>query len=124
MIEVLPERNEAVLKQLYARSNISYKEGRIASVAKAGAEMLGYCLFELEGEKITVLYLWPENDILLADGILRSSLHVGVVAGVKKAYFEPTAPTALFRELKFIGDEENSLKIEKLFESCCGGCSK
>lgn len=123
MIEILPERNPSVLAPLYNEKGITLGENRIAAIAKAGGEVLGYCLFELTEDKLTVFALEPQNDIMLADGILRSALHVGVANEVMTAYYADTAPENLFKKLGFIGEEERSLKVEKLFQSC-KGCAK
>lgn len=123
MIEILPERDKAVLAPLYEQNGIEMGDDRIAAVAKFGSEVLGYCLFELTKEKLTVLALVPDDDIMLADGILRSALHVGVANEVMKAYYADSAPEAVFKKLGFIGEEEKSLLVEKLFQSC-GGCGK
>ena len=123
MIEILPERNNSVLAPLYNEKGITLGENCIAAIAKSGSEVLGYCLFELTEDKLTVFALEPQNDIMLADGILRSALHVGVANEVMTAYYADTAPENLFKKLGFIGEEERSLKVEKLFQSC-KGCAK
>lgn len=123
MIEILPERNKSILAPLYNEKGITLGENCIAAIAKAGSEVLGYCLFELTEDKLTVLALEPQNDIMLADGILRSALHVGVANEVMSAYYSESAPENLFKKLCFLGDEPNSLKVEKLFQSCTG-CAK
>ena len=123
MIEILPERTPSVLAPLYNEKGITLGENCIAAIAKAGSEVLGYCLFELTEDKLTVFALEPQNDIMLADGILRSALHVGVANEVMTAYYADTAPENLFKKLGFIGEQERSLKVEKLFQSC-KGCAK
>ena len=123
MIEILPERSKSVLAPLYIQKGIDLCENRMAAIAKAGDEVLGYCLFELTNERLTVFALEPQNDIMLADGILRSALHVGVANEVMNAYYESSAPENLFKKLGFIGEEPMSLKVEKLFQSCTG-CAK
>lgn len=123
MIEILPERSTLNLAPLYKEKGIELAENRMAVIARAGSEILGYCLFELDSEKLTVLALDPENDIMLADGILRSALHVGVANEVMNAYYSESAPEILFKRLGFLGEEPKSLKVEKLFQSC-KGCSK
>lgn len=123
MIEILPERNASLLEPLYNEKGLDMTENSMAVIARAGKEVLGYCLFELTNEKLTVFALDPENDIMLADGILRSALHVGVANEVMTAYYSETAPEGLFKKLGFLGDEPSSLRVEKLFQSC-KGCAK
>lgn len=123
MIEILPERESSRLAPLYKEKGLPLEADCMAAVAYFGKEVLGYCLFKLTSEKLTVLALNPENDIMLADGILRSALHIGVANEVMTAFYEDSAPENLFKKLGFLGEEPKSLKVEKLFESC-KGCAK
>ncbi len=120
MIEILPERNKELLLPLYKENGLVLAKNDMAVIAKSGNEMVGYCLFSLDSERITVYSLEPQNDILMADGILRSALHVGVEHEIMTAYYSDSAPEELFIRLRFLGDEPKSLRVEKLFESCKG----
>ena len=123
MIEILPERSQCALAPLYEKHNIELGADKMASIAKFGDEVLGYCLFELNKDKLTVFALEPQNDIMLADGILRAALHVGVANEVMTAFYEDSVNEQLIKRLGFIGNEPKSLKVEKLFQSCTG-CAK
>lgn len=121
MIEVLPERDKDALKKRYDKVGIELCEGASAVVARCKDEELGECLFTLTSDKLTVLHLEPQDDIPLADGILRSALHVGVNAEVMDAFYAETAPEELLKKLGFIGEEPKSILVDKLFRSCsCG----
>ncbi len=124
MITVLPVKTELELKELYDYLSFSFNDNSGAVVAKEKEEFLGCCLFEIDNEKIIINHIIPEKDIMLADGILRSALHIADYRGIENAYFSETAPENLFKILDFIKDEdEKSLKIEKLHESSCS-CQK
>ena len=123
MIEILPERRAQILAPLYEKHGLALLENRMASIAKSGDEVLGYCLFELTSDKLTVFALEPQADILLADGILCAGLHVGVANEIMDAYYTDTAPENLFKKLGFLGESDRRLKVEKLFQSCAG-CAK
>ena len=121
MISVLPLRDKNELTRLYSERGIEYTDNSIAVVAKQKDEVLGCCLFTLDEDSVTVLSIEPVSDIMLADGILRSALHVGVENGKNKAYWKGGGMTELFKKLHFVENEdEHSLKVSKLFESCCG----
>ena len=78
----------------------------------------------MNNERITVKYLEPFDDIALADGILRSTLHVAAEKSIMNAYYSDTVPEQFLHKLGFIENEsEKKLNINKLFESCkgCGG---
>ena len=122
MITVLPLENKDELMKLYSDCKIEFFDNCAAAVAKQKDETLGFCLFSLDDESITVLHIEPTDDIMLADGILRSALHIAVERGRNKAFWNGENLEELFKKLDFIKDEEkHSLKIEKLFESCCCG---
>ena len=123
MIKILPLISEVELKKLYNNSNIDFSSSSCAVVATEGDKRIGYCLFETADDSITIIALEPDNDLLLADGILRSALHVGVERGLDKAYYSENAPISAFKKLSFIKNAENNeLDVSKLFSSCqnCG----
>ncbi len=123
MIKILPINSSEKLKNLYADSGVELTSSSSAVVANDGDEVIGYCLFEIDGGSITVSAVEPLSDFYLADGILRSALHVGVERGVDKAFYSDNAPFELFDRLKFIKNSKNKeLDIGKLFSSCqnCG----
>jgi hypothetical protein len=58
---------------------------------------------------------------MLADGVLRSALHVAAERSAMDARYVDTAPVELFKKLGFIKDaDEHTLNIDKLFGGC--GC--
>lgn len=123
MISVLPIKDNTLIKALFDNFGAKFNEFSGAVEATCGEEKLGYAIFYLDDEKITVLDIEPKNDLALADGILRSALHNAVCAKVMKAYYNENSPVEIFEKLKFILDEsEKTLNINKLFESCCS-CS-
>lgn len=124
MIQVSPLKTEDEIKAFFESKNIEYSFCAGVTVAKSDDEELGYCAYYLEKDKITVIKIEPQNDIMLADGILRSALHIADNRGIEAAYFTDDSYFSLFNKLDFIKNEqEKSLKIEKLHESCCS-CKK
>lgn len=124
MITVIPIKDINDIKELYSEFNKPFSENAGVTVARNGEEILGCCFYNLDEEKIIINYLTPENDIMLADGILRSALHIADYRGINAAFYSETAPINLFKTLDFIKNEqEMSLKIEKLHESSCS-CQK
>ena len=111
---------DAQLKQkLFIENNISINENSSCVTAKEKEEILGYCLFDIDKEKIVIRYITPKNDLGLADGILRSTLHVAAERFVMKAYYEDEEMFSFFNSLNFIKNvEEKSLNMDKLFTSC------
>ncbi len=124
MINVTPINDSAALSYFCAENGIEVMKNRGVTVAKDGEEILGFCAYILTDDSITVTHLSTEEDIMLADGILRSALHIADFRGITNAFYTDSAPVKLFSLLGFIkSDEEKALKIEKLHESCCS-CGK
>lgn len=124
MIKVTPINDSTYLSDFCAENGIEFMKNRGVTVAKDGKEMLGFCAYILTDDSITVTHLYPEDDVMLADGILRSALHIADFRGITNAFYTDKAPVKLFSLLEFIkNDEEKTLKIEKLHESCCS-CEK
>ena len=119
MISVLPVKEKSEIEKLFSNHSLSVTEFSGAVSAVCEGETLGYCLFELDNKKMTILEIEPKNDLSLADGILRSALHNAVCAKVIRAEYLESSPVELFRKLDFILDkDERTLDISKLFKSC------
>ncbi len=107
-------------KQLFIEKGIEYGKFSKCVCCKNGEEVLGFCLFDLSDEKITVKYIEPLYDIALADGILRSTLHVATEKSVMNAFYDDTVPVEFLKKIGFIKNEtDKTLDIDKLFKSCC-----
>lgn len=120
MISVLPCHDKAKIESLFKKHNLPIDEFSGCVIASEKQEVLGYCLYSLAKEKMVIFEVEPQKDIPLADGILRSALHVAAENFVLDAFYDDCAPVDLFRTLAFIKNEqEKRLNIDKLF----GGCS-
>ena len=124
MITVLPVKDINEIKFYFEKYNIEFTENAGVSVAAANDEVLGCCLYDIDNEKIIIRFITPENDIMLADGILRSALHIADFRGIENAFYSNSSQISIYKMLDFIKNEqEMSLKIEKLHESSCS-CKK
>ena len=89
--------------------------------AKDRDEVLGYCLFDIKDGEMTIRAIEPQNDLMLLDGVLRSTLHIAASRNLEKALWADKAPQEIFRTLGFV-TEENTLNINKLHEGTCNCC--
>lgn len=123
MITVIPaEKGET--KSLFSENNIEYNERSGCTVARDGQEILGYCLYYIDDKTMTVCALSPQDDLLLADGVLRSALHIAAVRGIADIRYTENAPNEVFCRLGFVENAaERTLDISLLFKDC-GGCGK
>ena len=121
MLSILKEKDKNIVDNLFKENGLPISEFSLAITAKCCDEILGYCLFDLDEEKIIIHKVEPQNDIMLSDGILRSALHIAAERSIMNAFYSDFAPKDLFKKLLFIKNEaEKSLDIDKLFSDC--GC--
>lgn len=119
MIEIRPERKQSVLERLYRSAKIPMNERSMAAVAFDGDEVIGNCLFDMDDDSLTVRSINPSDDVMFADGLLRSALHIGTENGIMTAYYSDESPIDLLNKLNFIKNEtKKELDVEKLFKSC------
>jgi len=111
------EKQEAMA--FFEKESLTYNERSSCLCAKDGDEVLGYCLFDIDSEKMTVRAIEPQNDLMLLDGVLRSTLHIAASRNISEAVWADKSPKKIFKTLGFI-TEENTLNVNKLFESKCG----
>lgn len=110
-------------KQIYDKYNITFEPNCFCMAAKDGEEILGICLFKYEQDSVIIKEIMPRNDIMMADGVLRSTFFVASNKGIEKAFFDNESLEEIFTKLDFILDKnQKELKLKKIFDSCCG-CS-
>ena len=119
MITVAPINDKELINEYFKKLDRDTDEYSGAVVAKSGDEVLGYCIYELYEKGITILGIEPDDDLPLADGILRSALHVAALRSAMDARYESENNEKLFEKLGFILDrKEKKLNIDKLFKGC------
>ena len=123
MISVIPCRDTEKIEALFKKHGLVTDEFSGCVIASQNDDVLGYSLYKLTPKTMTVFAVEPQSDIPLADGILRSALHVAAENFVLDAFYDDCAPVELFRILNFIKNEdEKRLNIDKLFGGC--NCKK
>lgn len=120
MISVIPVKEKEETEKLFLSEGFNVTEKSGAVVAKSGNEVLGRCLYYLDERSIIILSVEPQEDLMLADGILRSALHVAAERSAMDAFYQGEKYEELFRKLGFIKSKaEKRLDIDKLFGGCC-----
>lgn len=107
----------------FKKENLQMNDNSLCLCAKDKEEVLGYSLFDIESQKMIIRAIEPQNDLMLLDGVLRSTLHIAASRNVTEATWDDKVPVKIFKTLGFI-TKENKLNIEKLYESKCCGCNK
>lgn len=117
MIHLKPVEDRERVAAYCKENGLPFSKTSGCVTAQSGEETLGFCLYDMD-KSMTVLRLEPQSDLMLVDGILRSTLHVAVDAGLTDAFYD-AALEELCRKLDFIESvPEKRLKIGKLFQSC------
>lgn len=120
MITLGPLKEREKAEKLFSEHNIEFNDNRNCLTAFDGEKIIGLSFYELDSEKMTVLAIEPTGDLGLADGILRSTLHIAAERSVMKAYYADTISEDFLNKLGFIKNkQEKLLDIDKLFKSCC-----
>lgn len=122
MISVLKiDKNKLPL--FYEKANIELNEISGGVCAASGEEVFAFCLFDLDEKGILIRCIDANNDLGLADGVLRSALHIAAERSAMDARYDDTVPEELLEKLQFIADKSlKKLDIDKLFGGCC--CKK
>lgn len=122
-LSVLKDKEKTA--RLFSEKGIEQNENSLCLVAFDGKNDLGISLFDITKDKAIIKYIEPLNDVSLADGILRSTLHIAAERFVMNVFYDgETVPEEFFRKLGFIkDDQEKSLNMDKLFMSC-GSCER
>lgn len=120
MITVIPLKEKEEIANVFSSNGFEITEKSGAVIAKNRDEILGNCLYYLDERTITILSVEPKEDLMLADGILRSALHVAAQRSAMDAFYQGDTYEELFKKLGFIkSQEEKRLDIDKLFGGCC-----
>lgn len=123
MISISPVNDCDFLKKLFDEFDLKINEKSSAVVALFDKERLGACLYDIDDKGILIRELSPKDDIMLADGILRSALHVAAERSAMDARYDANMQFEIFEKLGFIlNKEERTINIDKLFGGCC--CDK
>ena len=115
------DKNEA--KAIFEKEGLGFSECSDCLCAKDKDEILGYCLFDIRDGEMTIRAIEPQNDLMLLDGILRSTLHIAASRNLNSAVWADKAPEKIFKTLGFVTND-NKLNINKLYERGCSCCKK
>lgn len=119
MIQIQPETDKTALQALCETAKITYAPSVHGAVMYDGKDKLGYSLFDLYEGYAVILCLEPAEDLALADGMLRSTIHMALNHRCLSVYYADTAPEETFAQLGFIMNRaEKRLNTYKLFGTC------
>lgn len=124
MIEVNILKDFYETKKIFEDNSIKFENNCFCMAAKDGEQILGFCLFKYENDFVLIKELHPRNDLMMADGVLRSTFFVASNRGIEKAFYDNRDIEPMLKKLDFVDNTQyKSLKIKKIFDSC-GCCNK
>jgi hypothetical protein len=125
MVEVLVCNDNLATEQFFNKASVEMNENSLCIRAMDKDDCLGFCLLEIDGSAAKILYIFPEDDRLLADGLLRTALHVGNERGITEAFYGEKVSEDLLERINFLEEKsEKRLKLQNLFTDCCCCSSK
>ena len=119
MITLGPVEDRKTVQKLFFENGLKFGDHSQCVAAKCGENTEGYCLFEMFPDKIVIKLINPDTDIMLADGILRSTLHVGTERSIMNAFYESTVSEEMLNKLGFVKEaKEKTIDTDRLFQGC------
>lgn len=85
-LSVLKDKEKTA--RLFSEKGIEQNENSLCLVAFDGKNDLGISLFDITKDKAIIKYIEPLNDVSLADGILRSTLHIAAERFVMNVFYD------------------------------------
>ena len=123
MIKVQIVEDKTLAKELCEKVGFFVTDNRFVMAAEDRGEILAYSVFTIDKNIMTLEYLFPEEDALMADAIVRSTLHIAATRGLTDVFYGEKCSEKLLSVSKFIKDKnEKTLDVSRLFEDSCSGC--
>lgn len=118
MISVKLTYDKEIVSPICEKEGVHYNENSAAVIAKDGECTLGYCVFKIREKDILFEKIVPQNDISLADGLIRSAIFSMIPKGITEAFYSKEAEDVIKRT-GFIKDPKTGqICTEKLFMTC------
>ena len=122
MIEIKKITDANEVQALCKSVGLNCSDSTLAAAMVDREERLGFSVFDLFNGYAVLRWLEPTDNIALADGMLRSSIHIALQNQCASVYYEDTVSESLLEQLGFIMNrEQKQLNTHKLFETC-GNC--
>ena len=109
MITLAPLTDKEKIRAAWEENGLTYSDISGCVTERCGDEVLGYCLYTLDSEKMVILRLVTTDDAAFADGLLRSTLHVAAERSVLNAFYDGEETERLCKKLGFILNRDKGL---------------
>lgn len=123
MIKVQVVEDKNLVENYLKKAGFTPSDTRFLMAAEDRGDILAYSVFSIENNEMMLEYLFPEEDALMADAIIRSTLHIAASRGLSTVHYGENCSEKLLNVLRFIKDnDEKTLDVSKLYEDSCSGC--
>lgn len=122
MLEIKIVTDNSKLSSLCLKCGITDTERKNVLAANDGEEVIAFTVFTMDENSLTLERVYPQDDIMMTDGMVRSTMHIAATRGLETAYYTEDISEATLSKLGLIKSKaEKTLDIEALFrEKCCG----
>ena len=122
MLRIFPTDNPSLRASLFASQQLSPGPDGAALVALDDGELVGACLLRMDGATLHLLALplGDEEDMSLADGLLRASFDYALRRGAEIACPESEPLRRLCESLEFLQLMQIHIKLKATIS--CTGC--
>ncbi len=121
MIKVVQLNDYEETKNAFNTKGIEFGPFHFCSAVFDGDEKIGECFYKYDNDRVIIKDIFPKDDIILVDSILRSVFFVASNKGIENAFYENEELETVYEKLGFLLDKKlKSLKLKKIFESCAG----
>lgn len=123
MLTVTAVQDNNMVKKYFSENGLTASADSGCMEAKSDGEVLGFSLYCLKKDEMTIYKIMPEGDFLLADGILRSTLHLADRRNISNVYYTVESE-AICKKAGFIKNtEKRLLDVSLLSKDCCSKCN-
>lgn len=117
MLQILKQERKKAYEDQINELGIDISQAHI-SEAVDGAKVIGWAIYTITDDQITIYRIYPENDLLLFDGIIRSVLFLAEQKGIQKALVIGNVVSPA-QKLSLLGDSEDLIyPISAVFNGC------
>ena len=122
MLEIKIAGDCALVKELCEKNGLSACDSRFVMAATDKGEVIAYTVFSLLNDSLYLERVVPLDDPLMADGMIRSTLHVAAERGLAEAFYTDGVDETVLKRFRFVKDSERkTLDVGILFTDCCCG---
>lgn len=121
MLEIKIVTDRTAVAEICAGCGIFDIERLNVMAAFDSGRVIAFTVFTMDRHSLTIERIEPQDDLPLADGMVRSTLHIAAERGLEKAYYTDSVDEEFLKRFRFVKNaQQKELDIGILFTDC--GC--